>query len=60
MFSCYIFVIPCRYDLNFYILAAKQTLENFIAELKEMIADPEKLHGNKLSKEEKVRTINKI
>ncbi|XP_039270106.2 ankyrin repeat domain-containing protein 45-like [Styela clava] len=38
--------------------AAKKTLEDFIAELREMISDPEKLQGIKLSKEEKTSTIS--
>ena len=36
---------------------AKAALEKFIAHVRELVADPEKLQGVKLTKDEKVRSL---
>lgn len=38
--------------------AAKKTLEDFVAQLREMVSDPEKLQGVKLTKEEKSTVLS--
>ena len=40
--------------LNLFVTVAKSTLATFIAQIRELIADPEKMQGVKLTKEEKV------
>jgi len=45
---------------NAFTTAAKSTLTLFIAHIREMIADPEKLQGVKLTKEEKVSWSERV
>lgn len=48
--------VDCSDFLN--VVAARHSLEKFIAEVKDKISDPEKMQGVKLSKEEKSMTTN--